>query len=263
MRGSGPRLDLLRFQRTEIDAAAPEPGEEGELLAERARLLHADRLKALAFSALDAMHDSEGSALALLGEALKAAREITSIVPGQDECLKLIESAGVSAGEACTYLREFGDSLEADPDRLTAVEGRLDTLARLKKKYGADIEEVLGYRAKVEDEISSLESGEEEEAGLVDRIREAEGTLTGMAGVLTRARTGAEAGFRSRVEAELAGLGMDKARFEVRFETLPSLGPLGAEKAEFFFSANPGEQPRPIAKIASGASFRVSCWPSR
>jgi len=249
------RLDLLRYQASEIDSAGLSPEEDEGLPAERARLMHADRLKTLASSALEALRDSDASALALLTGALKAAREIASIVPGQEECARLLESAEVSAGEASAYLRDFGGSLEADPDRLTEVEGRLDTLSKLKKKYGGTVSDVLAYRARIDGEIAGLEGSGDELAGISQAVKAAEAELRGLARALSGERQKGAGNFCARVVSELKGLGMGRARFEVSFADMPEPGPRGLDRAEFLFSANEGQEPKPLARIASGGEL--------
>jgi len=249
------RMDLLNFQMRDIDEAGLAPSEEEQLYSERARLANADKLKSLALSALDGLKDAELPALALLDGAVKAVREIASVDAGQSECQRLLESARVAAGEACSCLRGYSDSLEADPERLDLVEGRLDLLARLKKKYGETIEDVLAYRETIEDEAASLEGSREEAEGLSARIKQSEAALTLKAGVLRDARMDGARGLARKVEAELDGLGMPKARFEAGFTALDSLGPKGMDRVEFLISANPGEPMKPLCKVASGGEL--------
>jgi len=249
------RLDLLRFQAGEIDGAGLNMSEEDGLLSERAMLLHADRLRALAGTVIDALADSDAAALPALGGALKAARDILSIVPDQEDSLRLIESAEVSAREACSYMRGFADSLAADPDRLSAVEDRLDLLARLKKKYGETVADVILYREKVAAELAVIEHGEEMMEGLLAAISASEEKLDGLGVSLGGKRRSGADGLCARVEEELSGLGMDKSRFEVRFADLDTPGPKGMERAEFLISANQGQDPRPLVKVASGGEL--------
>ncbi|MBI5190154.1 MAG: DNA repair protein RecN [Nitrospirae bacterium] len=249
------RLDLLSYQRDEIDAASPVSGEEEGLGSERARLMHADRLRELVMSALDALRDGDVSAHSLAGGALKSVREVASITPGESESVALLESADASITEACARLREFAEGLESDPERLSEIETRLDALCRLKKKYGETLDEVLAFRESVDVELSSIEGGDEEMESLAGMIAGAGSELSGIADELGREREAGAAGFCRKVEAELSGMGMDKAVFEVRLDRLTEPGPLGRERAEFMFSANPGEQPRPLAKVASGGEL--------
>lgn len=249
------RQDLLRYQRDEIDQAGLDPSEDESLGLERGRLLHADRLKALSEAAVEGLKDSEASALALVGAAGKAAQDISSLLGGWEECGRFLESASVSITEACAMLRELSASLEADPERLSEVEARLDLIGRLRKKYGETVAEILMYRDEADRELSSIEDLDGEAASMEAGIKASEARLAEAAGLLSAGRKKGANALSKKIEAELAGLGMQKARFQAALTPLPEPGPKGAEKVEFLFSANPGEQPRPLAKIASGGEL--------
>lgn len=249
------RLDLLLFQKDEIDRAAPSVDEEASLVAERARLVHADRLRGIATAVLGWLSDSDSSALAQVGEAVKGVREIVSLVPEQSGLLDLAGSAEISLSEACLSLRAFLDSVEENPERLDEVAGRLDLLARLKKKYGETVEDIIGFRESLDAEISAIENTGKDLSGIEGMIKDTEIGLTVAAARLTVARKDGATGLSKRVEAELSALGMGKARFEVKLSPLPAPGPRGCEKAEFMISANPGEAPKPLSKVASGGEL--------
>ena len=254
-RESAKRQDLLRYQRDEIDQAGLDPSEEESLGMERGRLLHADRLKALSEAAVEGLKDSEASALALVGAAGKAAQDISSLLGGWEECGRFLESASVSITEACAMLRELSASLDADPERLSEVEARLDLIGRLKKKYGETVAEILRYGDEVDKELSSIEDIDGEAASIEAGIKASESRLAEVAGLLSAGRRKGACALSKKIEAELAGLGMQKAKFQAALTPLPEPGPRGAEKVEFLFSANPGEPPRPLSKIASGGEL--------
>ena len=251
----GQRLDMLLFQRDEIDKAALSASEEDELKSERTRLMHADRLRALSGDVLVWLKDSESPALAAVGEAKKALREMHGLAGSLEETLKLIEGAEVSVSEACSAVRDFERTLEADPERLSVVEERLDVISRLKKKYGETIEDVLAYREGIEEELRVLSGREEDLGSLKARISEAEAALLELGRKLSGKRKAGAGEFGERVRSELSELGMERAQFKVEFypQERPSLH--GMEKAEFLFSANPGEGVKPLAKIASGGEL--------
>jgi len=231
------------------------PGEEGSLLAERARLVHADRLKGIAASVLGRLSDSDSSALAQVGEAIKDVREITALVPEQSGLLDLAGSAEISLREACSSLRAFIDGVEEDPERLEEVAGRLDLLARLKKKYGEMVEEIISFRESLDTEITAIENTGKDLSEIEGMIKDTEDGMMAASARLTAARKDGASGLSLRVEAELAALGMGKARFDVRLTQLAAPGPRGCEKAEFMISANPGEAPKPLSKVASGGEL--------
>lgn len=249
------REDMLRFQMSEIDSAAPVDGEVEELTDERAKLAHVDRLTALAHQALDALKESERSAVELVGESAEAVRGIVQLSPAQADTLRLIESAGISLAEAAASLRDFAYTLEADPDRLTDVESRLELIKTLGKKYGDTIADILEYRDRAAEELEGLERMGEDISSLGAKLAEAEAELNAAAGVLSKARAAGAKGFEDRVAAELSDMGMPKAVFRVGISPLGRTGPKGSDRVEFLFSANPGKEPFPLAKIASGGEL--------
>ncbi len=260
------RLDMLLFQRDEIDKAELSAPEEDGLKSERERLVHADRLRALSGDVLAWLKDSDSPALAAVGEARKALREMQALAGSLDETLKLIENAHVSLVEACSAVRDFERTLEADPERLSAVEERLDVISRLKKKYGrpagADqstgggtIEDVLACRERLEEELKAISGSGEDLDSLKARIAGSEAALLELGRKLSGKRNSGAGEFGERVRSELSELGMEKAQFRVEFYPQERPSAHGMERAEFLFSANPGEGPKPLAKIASGGEL--------
>lgn len=249
------RQDLLGFQVSEIEAASLTAGEEEALMAERARLAHADRLRELAHGALEDLREKEQSALLLLGGAKRALTEIASVAPGQAETLRLVESALISAEEASSMLRDFSGSIEADPGRLDEVEGRLELIASLKKKYGDTVEDVLEFGSGAAGELELIGRSAVEISALETELARTGAGLMESGERLGRLRRDGAGRFSERVCAELSGMGMPKAVLTASFSPLDRPGPTGLEKAEFMFSANPGRPPMPLARIASGGEL--------
>jgi DNA repair protein RecN (Recombination protein N) len=249
------RLDLLLFQRDEIDKAELSPSEEDDLNSERSRLLHADRLRVLSQDVLASLRDSESPALTAVGETKKVVKEMEGLTGFFGETLRLVEGAEVSLTEACSAIRDFERTLEADPERLSIVEERLDLISRLKKKYGETVRQVLSYRDGLEDELNSLAGAEEDLDGLKAKISEAEASLLSLGRELSGMRRAGARNFGEKIRSELAELGMAKAEFKVEFYPQEKPGPQGMEKAEFLFSANPGEGLKPLSKVASGGEL--------
>ncbi len=249
------RLDLLLFQRDEIDKAELSPSEDNDLNSERSRLLHADRLRALSQEVLARLRDSDSPALTGVGEAKKAVKEMEGLTGSFGETLRLVESAEVSLMEACSAIRDFERTLEADPERLSLVEERLDLISRLKKKYGETVQQVLSYRDGLEDELNSLAGAEDDLDGLKAKISEAEASLLSLGRELSERRKAGARDFGAKIRKELAELGMEKAEFKVEFYLQEKPAPQGMEKAEFLFSANPGEGLKPLSKVASGGEL--------
>ncbi len=249
------RLDLLGFQVSEIESASLAADEEEALISERSVLAHADRLRELSREALDELREKDQSALSGLDGARRAVAEIASLMPGQAEALRLVESALISATEAASMLRDFEGGVEADPERLDEVERRLELIASLRKKYGDTVEDVLDFGRKAAEEMALLGRSGEEMAGLEKELEAARQGLMEAGALLGSLRRDGAGRFSERVCAELHGMGMPKAVLAVDFSPLERPGPAGLEKAEFMFSANPGRPPMPLNKIASGGEL--------
>ncbi|HKF41745.1 MAG TPA: DNA repair protein RecN [Thermoanaerobaculia bacterium] len=256
-RDRGARLEMLDYQIREIREAAPDEKEEGELLVERDRLLHADRIRSAAETALLALSEDEGSAADRLGEAAKAFAQLAAIDPAEQARVEEVEELKRRVADLAASARDTAGSVEGDPERLTGIESRLEKLARIKRKYGGTLADVLALAAKLareRDELSDIEDAldrrQKEEQGARLAYRKAAGALA--------ARRGAAAPrFSSAVEKELHALAMDKARFQVEIQPHSEEAPRasGSETASFLFAPNPGEAAKPVEKIASGGEL--------
>ena len=256
-RERGARLEMLEFQVREIESVAPLEREDAELPVERERLLHADRIRRAGETALGALSEAEGSAADRVGEAARAFAELAAIDPREavhrEEAEELKRRIADLAGAA----RDAAESIEADPERLTALESRLEQIARLKRKYGDSVAEILAKLAALKAEHGDLAHIEDaldrrgkEETATRASYREAAGRLSGK-------RRAAASRFSAAVERQLQGLALEKARLRVALETLPEAFPraAGAEMASFLFAPNPGEPEKPLEKIASGGEL--------
>ncbi len=251
------RLEMLDFQVREIEAVAPGEAEESDLPAERERLLHADRIRGAGVAALEALSEAEGSAADRLGEAARAFAELAGIdarlAPHRDEAEDLKRRIADLAAAA----RDAAAGIEADPSRLTAVESRLEQFARLRRKYGATVTEILARLADLREERSELSNVED---ALERRRREAalaEAAYRSEAAALSSRRHAAAGRFSTAVQKELRGLALESARVRVDLEALAPDAPRagGLERAVFLFAPNPGEPERPLEKIASGGEL--------
>jgi DNA repair protein RecN (Recombination protein N) len=250
------RLDMLQFQAQEIDAVAPEAGEDAQLVDERARLMNSEKLRAAAALCRDALLGAdEAGASTLLSQALRAAREIESVDGSVSTWVEELQSAIYEIEDAAAEARRYADSLDADPLRLEEIETRLHRLTRLKRKYGDSIEQVLAYRAEVEDELARLNVSEEELAGLRAATEAQRQKFLQAAQKLSQARRALAQRFEAQVVSHLQTLAMERARLEVGFQTDEAGSAEGIDRVEFLFSANPGQPLRPLARIASGGEI--------
>jgi DNA repair protein RecN (Recombination protein N) len=262
-REKAQREDLLRYQKNEIEAARLREGEDDELAREQKVLANAEKLAGLAGAADEALYSSEGSVLAGLKRAVSALKDITAIDAKLAPVLELLESARAQIDEAAREVSSYAGDVEYDPGRIEEIGDRLDLIQKLKKKYGNTVAEIVAFGEKAAAELAAVErSGED-----MERLKKETGALkkelTASAQGLTRRRRAAAAELEERVEAELGQLGMKKTKFVVRItqepgdDTLDGLrvGTRGADRVEFLISPNPGEEPRPMAKIASGGEL--------
>lgn len=259
------RLDLLRYQIDEIAAAGLRAGEEAELAERRQVLAHARRLLEAAAAAHDALAGGSGPGLAAgLARCAEELGRLAAIDPRLRAPAELLREAAVQAEEAAGQLRRYRDGLEVDPAELERVEERLELLRRLQKKYGPTAAAILEYRRRAEEELARLAGAAEEAAALEGQLAGLRSELAELAGALRAARRRAAERLERAVEAELAALAMPGARFRVALSACPDPDGLpvegeavawderGADRAEFLFSANPGEEPQPLGRVASG-----------
>jgi len=244
------RAEFLRFQLDELERAAPEAGEELKLEAERRRLQSADRISRSVTEA-QALLGAEGAqvqvarAHSLLTDAVRLDARLTAILEGVGTALAELEEAERSLEQ---HLR----ALEADPERLVEVDDRLDLLRRLSRKHVTDCAGLSARREAIAVELSQLEDRERILSGLEEEHARLEARARMSAEALTRARVEGAAALTARIQEALGALALERARFEIRVQPRAALREDGADQVEFFFSANPGEPLRPLAKVASG-----------
>jgi DNA repair protein RecN (Recombination protein N) len=247
-------LDLWSFQKKEIEGAAPKPGEDAELEQERRRLLNLGRIQENAGAAFAALYDSPESALALVRGAAKKLDEIARIDSAVAPIRETIEPAAIAIQEASYALRDYLAKLEANPARLEQLEERLSTLDKLKRKYGATLEEVIAFLEQVRGQISAAESTGERITALRREQTEVAAQFEAAAARLSTARKKAARDLERHVVTELASLAMERSVF--RIEVSPAAwSETGADAVRFLVSANPGEEPRPLEKVASGGEL--------
>jgi len=262
------RADALKFQIQELEAASLRLGEDDELTAERERLSHAERLLANAARAHGSLADADDSPSAIdrVAGALDAIREMAEVDAALRPLADELDSALVVLTEAARTVSGYAESIDLDPRRLDTVEERLALFDKLRRKYGATVADMLAYWETAQTELESIERSDEELAGLQRQRVDVEAGLAELAAALTKARRKAADGLQSAVQRHLADLGMAKAVFQIAIEPRAGeglglegrpgvLGASGGDAVEFLFSANPGEPPRPLAKIASGGEI--------
>jgi DNA repair protein RecN (Recombination protein N) len=254
-RDRAQRLDLLRFQASEIDAARLAPGEEDALRAERRRIAHAERLAAGLTEIVEVLYDDPASAAARLARAGQILRELERLDPDCAAPGEPVELAAGAVDEAARQARRLRDSVVFDPARLEEIDGRLDVLARLKRKYGDSIEAILSHRTAITADLDRLERHEEILATIERELAALEAELAEAAHALSAGRAGAAVRLAAHVQRELRQVGVDRAVFEIGVAPLGQLSATGGDRVEFRLSANPGETVRPLARVASGGEL--------
>jgi DNA repair protein RecN (Recombination protein N) len=253
------RLELVRFQLAEIDAVKPATGEDAELEAARRVLANAERVDGLCRGAYAELYDDERAALTQLSSVWKRVEELAALDPAFAPHLEARGALKAQLEDLATFLRAYADGVDASPAKLQEVEDRLARLERLKRKYGPGLEEVLAKGQTLRAEVARL-TGPDGEAGELERqLAEASTAYVAAARELSRARREAAGPFARSLKALLADLAMAETRFDVRFESAESdperWDAQGIDRVEFFVSPNPGEDPRPLARIASGGEL--------
>jgi DNA repair protein RecN (Recombination protein N) len=245
------KLDLLKFQINEIEAVMPKPGELPELEILLSRLRNMEKLAAATFGSLSMLQDQEGSADEKLGACLRQLEGASILDPTLEPTVKPIRDSLILLQEGIHSLRTYADTLESDPNRLDEVATRIDSLQRLRRKYGDDETAILEYLEKAKAELELLDDAESAEYELNLQVAESERELSMLCAELAALRHDRAAEFSDLVEQQLQDLAMEQAIFEVSFK-VKQPDATGAENVEFFFSANGGESARPLSKIASG-----------
>lgn len=266
-RDAARRLDMLSYQLNEIEAAALKPGEDDLLLEERTRLANAEQLAALVEQAVNSLAEGgprEISTIDLLGEAVDAIRGLArvdqSMQPLHDEAQAILEQLTDIAGR----LRSYREQVEYNPKRLDEVEDRLALIHSLQRKYGSSIEDVLSFAARAAEELETINSAEERIAQYKGDLAAGRAELAELGLELSQQRRQAGTELGRAIEAELNELKMAGALFQTALiwqddpEGLEidgrriAFSRTGIDQIEFLISPNPGEEPKPLAKIASG-----------
>jgi DNA repair protein RecN (Recombination protein N) len=255
--------DLWSFQRKDIEAAALKPQEDAQLDQERAVLRNVAKLQENAGAAYAALsgeeHEERGSVATQLRLALKKVEELARIDAGIERVAETLRTATIGVKDASDAIRDYLDKLEADPKRLDEIESRLALIERLKRKYGgasvpSGLEDVLAFLEDVRAKMEAIETAGEHRAKLQADLAGASAAYREHAGSLSGARKAAAEKLAKKVETELDSLALESAvlRIEVREANWSDNG---ADRVEFLISANAGEEPRPLDRVASGGEL--------
>jgi DNA repair protein RecN (Recombination protein N) len=252
------RLDLLEFQLRELDALAVTADELPELQAERQKLLNSGKLAEGVSAALGALsQDDTASANSLLAEAARSVTTLTEYDSQLAAVGELLESAAIQVAEASDELQRYGDSIDMDPARRDWVEERLDALQDVARKHRTNVEDIPALVDRLREEFDTLTHAEERGRELEADAEAARLDYFKLAEKLSRARSKSARDFAAAVSDAMNGLGMPGGVFEVsiRRHDDDSARAWGIDDIEFLISANPGQPPMPLSRVASGGEL--------
>ena len=256
------RLDFLEFQIKEIEGAKLKPGEEEELRNTRNILKNAEKIGSHVESALSISYSQENSISSLLAKLQNTVHNLVDF----DKTFKEIETAinqfSITIQEFSDFLFKFQQKQDTAPERLEELEERLSQIEKLKRKYGSSIEEILSHLESSKQEYEELSTSQEKLDELDKEIQKIFNEYKSHAEKLSHLRKKNADKLEKDVEKEISLLGMKKARFKIKIDTIPlkpesieSVKESGTEEVEFLISPNPGEDLRPLRKVASGGEL--------
>lgn len=252
------RLDLLTFQRQELESLGTTPGESDDLNVERKKLQNSGRLADGITAALDALIDNDASnANALIAEATRSVASLADFDSSLKPLLEVLDSASIQVSEATDSLRRYGEDIDMDPQRRDWVEERLDALQAIARKHRVAPNELAALQETLSAELDELTHSRERGLELEKQAASLREEFLTMAGRLSSGRAKAAKAFGKAVTEAMSGLGMPGGTFEIALSHLDveSARPWGIDDVEFLISANPGQKPQPLAKIASGGEL--------
>ncbi len=249
------RLDMLRYRIGELKAAKVRKGEKEELINERKRLANSEKIVSRAGEVYDLLYNSDGSAHELVGNAFSAISALEGIIPEAESLAERLENAKYELIDIAETVKDYLDTDGENPEkRLDECETRLELIKKLEAKYRTESDKFADILEDWEAELNLNENSEEEKERLNKLLVTAEAEMREAANLLTESRRKASEKLCKRVTEELDALDMPSVKFEVRFDPKECAND-GADDAEFLISANKGELPKPMAKIASGGEL--------
>ncbi len=251
------RLDLLRFQREELEALAPSPEELERIDEEQRRLRNLDRLLETGGALLQGLYEADQALVRRLDAALADLDGLLEYDSGLQEPRELLEGARIQVEEAAPSLRRFVEGLEPDPERLREVEQRLSEIYDLARKYRVEPHELPERLEAIRDELGALEGADASLERLEAELDALRRTWLEAARTLSARREEAARRLSRDVSEAMGGLGMADGRFVVHLTPVDSeqAGAHGLETVEFRVAANPGQSPAPLARVASGGEL--------
>ena len=252
------RLELLRFQLNELDSLDLRPGELDELSAERQKLKNSSRLAEGTSMALDSLFDNDAmNANSQLAEAIRSLESLLEYDQALEPAVDMLNAASIHISEATESLRRYGDTLDMDPARRDWVEERIDAIQDVARKHRVLPGELATLTARLQTEYDETSHAEERGRNLEKQAEAARAQYFKEAEELSTARRKVATAFSSAVTDAMHGLGMPGGVFEAAVKPLDdsTARAWGIDQIDFLISANPGQTPQPLARIASGGEL--------
>jgi DNA repair protein RecN (Recombination protein N) len=252
------RLDLLTFQLQELQSLSIGPDETGDLQTERQKLQNSGRLAEGVSTALNSIYENdEGNANQLIAEASRAIEGLVEYDDSLKVALDMLETAGIQISEATESLRRYGDSIDMDPARRDWVEERLDTISAVARKHRVPPGNLAELCDRLGAELDEITHAEERGRELESEVTAAQESFHALAQTLSKNRKKAARKFAAAVTDAMSGLGMPGGKFDIGISALPLVDarPWGIDSIEFLISANPGQPPMPLSRVASGGEL--------
>jgi len=249
------REDLLRFQLSELEQAGLQAGEDEVLRAERERTKGAEKFLAACTRGEEVLYSSDDAVSGCIAGVVREIATLAQLDPALQPVVDSLRSAQAQVEDAAGELGRYAGGVRFDPERLTEIEERLFLIGRLIRKHGGSIATAIERREAIKGELAALGSFEEGLAARKAAVEAALARMTALCAQLSEQRRKAARGLGRRIDETLRDLGLSGARVTVLVEDRESLGSKGRDRVRFQFAPNPGEEPRPLDRIASGGEL--------
>ncbi|MBN2619937.1 DNA repair protein RecN [candidate division WOR-3 bacterium] len=248
------RIDYLTYQVQEIEKADVRSGEQENLEQERQLLATSEKRAQLSGMIIDFMYEQESSVIEQVARIKDLFDELSTHDPAMTPHCKELDTIATSIDELHREVSTYRNAIDFSKERLDEVQARLETIRSLQKKYGQTREEMMHYYDRIKEELNDLQARDEQIKTAKMKIHDLEKNLNFEAGTISAQRDRSARSLQKAILAKLAHLGMKKARFEIRITPCP-INEHGKDEVEFFISTNPGEDPKPLRKVASGGEI--------
>ncbi len=246
--------NYLKFQLNEINNAELSIGEDTKLDEEKLKLTNAERLQSSASSAYEELYEKENSVLGILQKLSSDFKEISKIDPKLNEVGESIERGMLQLEEAAFSIRDYTTELSSDSQSLEVIEDRIHLINSFKRKYGDSIEQIIQKRDEIEGEVNNIEHFDERVRTLTQQSRKLMDELLKLANALSKKRKQSSKRLCEILEVELKEVGIKGGSFHIEFND-KNISSSGIDALSFLFSANPGEDPKPLNRVASGGEL--------